>query len=348
MMNKKEKEIMKWTKDKLKQLQDLLNRHMTVKEVAREMGTTISSVVNTIYRKGVVRPEKLAMPDRKDFPKGEKLLDYIELGHKVVRKADPRQREVFPIFKTDKWVALACDGDWHFDHYKTDLGDIRASLEEFDKEKYLFWLFNGDAGDWSDLRFKDMNLPSTIVPISIRYEALMHLVDKLENLLAITAGCHDDWLKNRGWYDIPAALQKRSNRAGFKTYYLGYGGTINFKVGNHTYRIAMHHKMPGESMHNIFHPCMRYLKEIDSTADVVIASHRHDKMGVSFLYWQHQARVLVRTGGRQYITDYAWKEGFAGAINRIPVVLLNSQKKEMVAMPSLKEGIKELRRLNKC
>jgi len=56
--------------------------------------------------------------------------------------------------------------------------------------------------------------------------------------------------------------------------------------------------------------------------------------------------VLVRSGSHQYLTDYAWKEGFAGAIARAPMVLLNGAKKEMRACVDYRQGIEDLRRLN--
>jgi hypothetical protein len=189
-------------------------------------------------------------------------------------------------------------------------------------------------------------MPSVLLPIELRYEILFHLISQIPNLLSVTAGCHDDWLKNRGWYDIIAAIRKKHNALGHRTYYLGYGGVINFKVGAVRYRIGVYHKYKGESALNDFMPCMKFLQCQDSSCDIVAIAHRHDKVGVAYQYYQHRPVIFVRSGSHQYITDYAWKEGFAGAIARAPMVLLNGAKKEMRACVNYKDGIKELRSLN--
>jgi hypothetical protein len=184
------------------------------------------------------------------------------------------------------------------------------------------------------------------LPIQLRYEIAIHLIKKIKNLLAVVCGCHDDWLKNRGFFDIIGELQKKRNESGLPTYYLGYGGFINLFLNKQIYRMAAYHKFRGESKTNDFLPCANFLRDIDGSCDVVAVSHRHDKSGISFQDYQHVPRVFVRTGSHQYLTDYAWKEGFGGAINRTPMVLLCSSEKRMLAYPSYQEGIEELQRIN--
>lgn len=238
-------------------------------------------------------------------------------------------------------------GDGHFDHYKTDVEGLVSDLKKIGEQENVFMVFNGDVGDWGDVRFKGYSMPSVVLPIQIRYKIIHYLFDQIPNLLAMVAGCHDDWLKNRAYFDITESIVEKRNELGLPTYYLGYGGTLNFKVGKATYRIAIHHKLLGSSRFNMFHGCIRYLQENDPTADIVAEAHRHDKCGVTHQYFHHVPRVLIRSGSRQYLTDYAWKSGFAGAIAKAPMVLLNGEKKEMRAMPDYNAGMDELKRLNK-
>jgi hypothetical protein len=250
------------------------------------------------------------------------------------------------LYKTKKWVGLIFHGDWHFEHYKTDFQELIKDLERIGAEQEVFYIFNGDAGDWSDIRFKDLSMPSVIIPIELRYEILFHLVSKIPNLLSVTAGCHDDWLKNRGFFDIIAAIQKKRNIIGLSTYYLGYGGIINFKIGKIIYKIGVYHKYGNESALNDFLPCMKFLHQQDSSCDIVAIAHRHDKVGIAYQHYQHRPVVFIRSGSHQYITDYAWKEGFSGAIARAPMVLLNGEQKIMKACVNYKDGLRELRQLN--
>ena len=340
----------RWDEKAIERLNRLLKLGLTRKEITREMGVTYDSLDGAIKRYGLslkIQHDKLEVPDGLEFPSAEKLINYLQKGHELIREFDPRQREVFPEYNTKKWIGIVAGGDWHFDHYKTDLRALREDLKNIGEQEEVFYIHNGDVGDWGDIRFKFLNMPSVYLPIKQRYELILHLVSQIKNLLAITAGCHDDWLKNRGFYDIVEEIKKKQNELGIPTYYLGYGGTINFKVGKATYRIASYHKFGYESQNNDFNPNQNYLKKQDATADIVVVSHRHDKVGISYQYYQHTPRIFVRTGSHQYLTDYAWKEGFSGAIARWPMILLNGKEKRMLAMPDYKEGLEELRRLNR-
>lgn len=328
-------------------MRNLRELGFTTPEIAAKLGLTYNQAREAMRRNSIHAPKgKLDAWDTYKEPPVEALLEHVIKGHELARQFDPRQREVFPEFDTKRYVGVVIHGDWHFDHYKTDLRTLVTELEEIGQAEDVFYVFNGDAGDWADIRFPGFNMPSAVVPIAWRYKILFHMVSKIKNLLAVTAGCHDDWLKNRGFFDIIDALKGKANELGLPTYYLGYGGTINFKVGKVTYRIACYHKFAGESQVNDFHPCVKYLQQMDSTADVVAVAHRHDKTGIAYAHFQRQPRVYMRSGSHQYLTDYAWKEGFGGAIARAPMVILNPETKQMIACPNYKEGLEELRRLN--
>lgn len=346
---------MKWSREKQKELSDLRDLGLTINEIADKFGTTYKSVETALRRYSVKLPKtsvnqikNLFFPDVKEMPPVEELLNHVIAGQKLVRRFDPRQREAFPEYKTDKWIGIVIQGDWHFEHYKVDLEALVKDLDTIGAEQDVFYLFNGDAGDWSDVRFarEGYNMPSIIIPIEMRHEILWYFISKIKNLLAVTCGCHDDWVKNRH-FDIIGEIKNKRNAMGLKTYYLGYGGIINFKVGKETYRIAAYHKFGRESIYNDFHPCVKFLQAIDSSCDIVAISHRHDKVGIAHQFYQHVPRIFVRSGSHQYLTDYAWKEGFSGAISYCPMVLLNGSERRMKACVNYREGIEELRRLNK-
>jgi len=80
--------------------------------------------------------------------------------------------------------------------------------------------------------------------------------------------------------------------------------------------------------------------------DIVAIAHRHDIVGVSHVHWQDKDRVFMRSGSQQYKTNYAWKEGFRGAVNRYPMVLLHGTERRMINVMNYREGIQILRLLN--
>jgi hypothetical protein len=342
-----------WTEEMVARLKALRATGKTVKEIAAELGLGYDATDHAVRRYSQAShprpyrvPENLHVDDVKEMPSVEMLLQYVLEGQELIRDFDPRQREVFPEFETDRWIGIVFQGDWHFEHYKTDLQELVKDLELIGGAENVFYVFNGDIGDWADVRFKGFSLPSVIIPIELRYQLIHLLVSKIPNLLAVVAGCHDDWVRNRAAFDIIANLKEKRNALGLPTYYLGYGGFINFQVGKVQYRIATYHKYGFESQFNIFHPCIKLLQLQDSRSDVVCVSHRHDKMGISYQFFQNRPVVLIRSGSHQYLTDYAWKEGFAGAIARAPMLLLNGTTKQMRAYANYKDGLTDLRILN--
>jgi len=288
--------------------------------------------------------QKLITLDKK-FPDAnmpEKFLDLIIRGNKLLNEQDVRQTEVFPEIKGRKWIGLVIAGDWHFEHFRTDTEEIVRMLKEIGQEPNLYYGFNGDLGDFIDLRFFELENETVNIPLKRRIEVIKYLVSLVPNMLFMVCGCHDQWVRTRGRRDIIEEVQ-----ATIKGYYLGFGGTVNLKVGDVVYRIAAWHKFKHESQMNAFHPNMNYLRLIDSTADIVSLSHRHDIVGISHVFWQGQPRVFTRSGSEQWRTEYAWKEGFRGAINQYPMILLNGTEKRMIALINYKEGIQVLRALNK-
>ena len=337
----------KHTPEVIEDIRKLRGLGLTTSEIALKLDMTYDQILGAIRRNQMPHSERrLDTPDLYEEPPVEELLEHCIKGNELVRDFDPRQREVFPKFDTKRYVGIVFHGDWHFDHYKTDLRTLMNELEEIGKAEDVFYVFNGDSGDWADIRFAGYNMPSMIMPVHLRYKVLFHMVSKIKNLLAVVSGCHDDWLKNRGFFDIISALKDKANALGLPTYYLGYGGQINMTVGKILYRMAVYHKFAGESTVNDFHPCVKYLQQMDSTADIVAIAHRHDKTGIAYAHFQRLPRVYVRSGSHQYLTDYAWKEGFGGAIARAPMVILNPFKKQMIACPNYKEGLEQLRMLN--
>lgn len=295
------------------------------------------------FSDGFVPPKPILTPDKKfgveDYDK--KVLDYIIQGNKLLNKKDVRQEEVCPEVNTDGWVGLVVGGDWHFEHYRTNTEEIVKDLTAIGKEPNLYFGFNGDMGDFIDLRFMELENETINFPLRDRIKVIEYLVSLTPNMLFMVMGCHDNWVRTRARRDMIEDLQSK-----ILGYYLGFGGTVNFKVGNIVYRIAAHHKYGFEAGTNHFNPCYTYLNKMDATPDVLCFAHRHDIVGISYVYWQGQPRVFMRSGSHQYKTEYAWKEGFKGAVARYPMVILSSQQKIMLPVVDFKTGLPILRALN--
>jgi len=299
--------------------------------------------VGTLHPGGTWGTKRLVTIDKK-FPAenmSEQFLKLVIDGNALLNARDVRQEEVSPSYDWKGWTGLVIGGDWHFEHYRTDAESVITTLKEIGREPHLWFGFNGDAIDVLRLRFMELENETLDIPLRIRYEMIRYLFSLIPNTLFVVTGCHDNWVRTRAFYDIMEELQKT-----IQGYYLGFGGVLNFKVGNVTYRIAAHHKFGFESVNNHFHPNYNYLKKMDAAVDIVAIAHRHDIVGVSHVHWQDKDRVFMRSGSQQYKTNYAWKEGFRGAVNRYPMVLLHGTERRMINVMNYREGIQILRLLN--
>jgi hypothetical protein len=319
-------------------------------DLAEEFGTTrmaINKKLGRLKDKGLIRPmmfEKTIVTPDKKFEKKHLVDDLLKLvidGNKILREFDLRQEEVNPSLDYSGWVGLVIGGDWHFEHFRTNLEGIIADLKLIGGTPNLYYGFNGDLGDFIDLRFMELENETLDIPLRLRYKMIEKLVSYVPNMLFMTCGCHDNWVRTRARYDIIAELQHK-----IMGYYLGYGGILNWRLGVVTYRIASFHKMPGSSIYNPFHATMRFLRDTDANVDIVATSHRHDLTGMVHTYYQGQPKILVRSGSHQYKTNYAWKEGFRGAISRYPMILLNGSEKRMIPYANFKDGLPVLKALN--
>lgn len=286
---------------------------------------------------------RVTMIDKKLAPdhSAQDMLDFVIQGNRLLNERDVRQESVRPVIDWKGWIGLIVGGDWHFEHYRTDTAQIVEDLKTIGQEPNLFYGFNGDLGDFIDLRFMELENETINIPLRRRYEIIEYLVSLVPNMLFMVCGCHDNWVRTRGRYDIIEAIQHK-----IMGYYLGFGGTVQLKLGDIDYRIAAYHKYGFESQNNHFNPNYNYLKKMDSTVDMVAVAHRHDIVGISQVYWQGKPKVFIRSGSQQFKTNYAWKEGFYGAIARYPMVLLNGSEKRMIAVVNFREGLPILRGLN--
>lgn len=329
-------------------------RHIHV-FLAKALGTTpmaVNKKLGRLRKAGLVGWLCDAIPSRfkplvtadkkvvdKDTPR--EFLDLVITGTRLIGKRDVRQEEVFPCYDYPGWVGLVIGGDWHFEHYKTDTAALIEDLEEVGREPNVLFGFNGDSVDVIDLRFLELENETVSIPVRRLYEIVEYLFSLVPNTLFMVLGCHDNWVRTRARWDILEALQEK-----IPGYYLGFGGTVNLTVGQSVYRIGAYHKFGWESKINNFHPCYNYLKSMDAAADIVAIAHRHDIVGVSHTFIQGRPKVFMRSGSQQYKTEYAWKEGFRGAIARWPMVLLNGTEKRMIPVTNFREGIPILRMLN--
>ena len=297
-----------------------------------------------LKRDSTVETKIVRTPDKKmvDSASPKEWLELLMEGTRLINKCDKRQEEVHPSVDTNGWIGLVVGGDWHIEHYRTDVAEVINSLTLIGKEPNLYFGFNGDSVDVINLRFMELENEIVSIPLRRLYDVVKYLFSLVPNTLFVVMGCHYNWVRTRARYDILEAVQ-----SSIMGYYLGFGGTVNFHVGNSTYRIAALHKYAQESQTNPFHPCAKYLLNMDMSADVVCLAHRHDIVGISHTHVQGVPRIFMRSGSAQYRTEYAWKEGFRGAINRYPMVLLSGSEKRMIPVNNFKEGIPILREMNR-
>lgn len=337
-------------------VQDLwFNQHKTVDEIAEITRTYSLKVADTIRRmlgeiyntnqaqslvNNLMDPENETgnmngepfFWDQKEVPENpsEMIAAYENMRKQVIRY-ERSQSEVTAQIDTDlEWIAIVMSGDYHIGHMTSNLSKIEEDHKVIADTPGMYHIFMGDAIEGYTRTTNLSGLHEQILsPKGCRklFDYFMSLITN--KILGIIRGCHDDFAVNATDSDHIEELALKAGKP-----YLGYGGKINLVLNSDTmYQIVAWHKRAGNSYHNIFYPCMLYLQRHDMNADVVAIAHNH-VVGITTQPVQERQRVFIRTGVYKDSDRYTEKLGYKAvtdepSIHEIPVVLLNTKKKEM-------------------
>lgn len=307
-------------------------------EIAEKFVKEISDKVN----KTTIEFQDLKRWEKQDV---ESLFDLVIAKQEQQKKLETEQQSADIQIKTNaKYIALTVLSDLHLENLNTDLIQMRADFKTLKETPNFFAGFNGDLIDNFAAGPHKEGINEAQLPAK---EARM-LAGKLfesvkDKMLWMVLGCHDAWDKDGSDYDLPQHIARKLDVP-----YLGAGGDINLKINNVEYMIHSRHKYRGSSgLINGTGCCKKILTEIDPKFDIVAVSHNHFSEIKTEFYLGKQ-RCYIRTGSYKREDRYSKRIGFRGnPFNiQIPVVILNTETKEMKVVSGISNAADILKALN--
>lgn len=277
----------------------------------------------------------------------ELIATYSKLKH-LVDQVDTEQAEVTLTINTvAEWALVVMSGDYHLGSRRTDPLKIEEDLTLIANTPNAYYAFVGDATDNFIAATPMGGAMEQIMSPGIARKIFAALIKTVKNkLLFMTTGCHDLWSQDRDDYNMVQDIAKETGCA-----YLGYGGKAHIIFNSSVvYDITAWHKLPGNSVYNIFHPCKIFLQRKDMNNDIVACAHNHIS-GIASEDFQNRQRVFIRTGAYKSADNFIRKIGYKSITddeheNIVPCVILNTKTKEMRIAKSIRAGVDLLSSLN--
>jgi len=329
---------------KAKIKKQLSKRSVSPKEISMKhrIGEKFVKEVADKQNKTTVEFQNLKRWENKDI---ESLFDIVIAKQEKLRGMDSEQQKADIKIKTkSKYIAMTVFSDFHLENINTDLVQLRADFKTVRETPDFFAGFNGDLIDnFAAGPHKEGVIESALPPREARMLA-GKLFESLKNkMFWMVLGCHDAWDKDNADYDLPQHIARKLGIP-----YLGAGGDINLKINNVEYLIHSRHKYRGSSgLMNGTNCCKKVLTEIDPKFDIVAVSHNHFAE-VKTEFFLGKQRCFLRTGSYKREDRYSKRIGFRGnEFNiSIPVIILNTEKKEMKVVNGISNAADLLKALN--
>lgn len=281
----------------------------------------------------------------------DEMLDSIQTSQKRMLKFEVRQESAdITITTSNKYVAMMFLSDIHLENVNTDIDLLRRDIEIIRNTKDFYVGFGGDLIDNFFVGPHKEGIVEAVVPPMQARIAGGNLLAKLKGKLLWTIlGCHDAWDRNYADYNLPQHIARKMNIP-----YLGHGGDINLslKHGDKAkpveYSLHARHKYKGGSSENGTGCCKNVLRNIDSKFDIVAISHNHIAE-IKIEHFLRKPRVFVRTGSYKLQDRYSQMLGFEknDFDSQIPVVILNTETKDMKVVAGVKNAADLLKSLNR-
>jgi hypothetical protein len=305
--------------------------------------------------KGTVQQSKVEMENVKRWESEDvnSVLDALEVYKASTGILDSKQDSAnITITTQNKYVALMFLSDIHLENVNTDTNLLRRDLEIVKNTKDFYVGFGGDLLDnFFTGPHKEGIVEACMPPMQARIVGGKLITTNLKDKLLWTIlGCHDAWDRDYADYNLPQHVARKMNIP-----YLGHGGDINLtlKRGDKgqkvLYSIHARHKYKGGSSENGTGCCKNVLRNIDSKFDIVAISHNHIAE-IKIEHFLRKPRVFVRTGSYKLEDRYSQMLGFEknDFDSQIPVVILNTETKEMKIVSGVKNAADLLKSLNRA
>lgn len=278
------------------------------------------------------------------------VLDGIEEQQIRMKKLDSEQNVAnISITTSGKYIALMFLSDIHLENVNTDVKQLRRDVDIIRDTKDFYVGFGGDLIDNFFVGPHKEGIVEAVIPPKAARIVAGKLLDKLRGRLLWTIlGCHDAWDLAYAAYCLPEHISRKQGIP-----YLGHGGDVNLTIKNNknkeiTYSMHVRHKYKGTGGDNGTACCKNVLRNIDSKFDMVAISHNHFAE-IKIEHFLRKERVFIRTGSYKKEDSYSKMLGFEtnDFNSKIPVVILNTQTKEMTICSGVKKASDTLKALNK-
>lgn len=273
----------------------------------------------------------------------EKAIDVAEQIQSLFQEIENIQSEVEYHIRTDTpWIGFMVGGDYHLEGSQSAIRNLKKHFEIIANTENLYYVFNGDGidnflGPLAESQF------DTVFPPRIARKMFFDFMNLIsDQLLACVIGDHELFAKSIADYDNISDVCKKLKKA-----YLGTGGKIRLRINNIEYIIVTRHRYRMNSSYNIFHCCQQYVRFEDHTPDIVAIAHNH-LSGYAEQELLGKNRVFIRTGTFKISDRYHQKNSYLPkqSASIVPVILLNTQKREMFPVRSLERATKLLKILD--
>jgi len=251
-----------------------------------------------------------------------------------------RYDEVDIEIPTKRPIALCFIADTHIGSIDVPLDYVRSRFELLEEHPYIYV---GGCGDMIDNYLPTSHVEGMfgqMFPPELQKELVENLYAKLRGKwLWVIQGCHDDFSHKADDFDLAKHMAKHLNCAN-----LGYGGLINLKVGDQTYKIAIRHKYKYNSSYNPTHSPKQLVRFDYKEADIAVVAHNHIT-AIEQSAEPDKDRIYIRPGSMKGPDRYARSLGFRDTGKQMPTVILWPDKRKMLAFMDLEQAIEIFKNL---
>jgi len=278
---------------------------------------------------------------KKESGSGESLWNAIEERSKAAIAANEDARwAVFHMQNPARYIGISFQSDQHIGNPFCDHERLREDTEAIEKHPDCYVIH---AGDYIDNFVIDKPRPAMKAPIppSIQWQLCEHYINMTPtSLMAIVAGNHDLWTAGMTDYD---PLKRLAQDRGV----LYHPYELNLKVihGDVPYHISVRHKRRGNSNLDPSRVIKKMWDDGECDFDIGVIGHHHTPSVVPFT--RHAVeRWALRPGAYKTIDSFGEMCGFPRERPTSPIVILDSQTRDIQAFTDLRHGLRLLNTLN--
>lgn len=316
-----------------------IKKHRFFKDAAKELGISYPTFLSEKERLEIGSSMKNNTPPNKKL----ELIDYEDIDEFVESMDDIDEHCVDSIGYDNVYIEIneRCIiipwGDWHLGSSHTNHGQLARDTKFIQEHSNIYIVLIGDYCDNFSKRGYGGGIYEQVIQQDEQKQRVEYIVRILgDRIIGVVMGCHDKWMFDNEGFDFAQYLSKKSEGS-----WMGFNGLIHLTVGKQLYKIFASHKCNRWSRDN---PCHGVKDEarVKAKFDIGFAGHRH--VPAIEYYWTEKDELVLAVRSSSYkTTDYFIDhKGLPKSPYTLPCVLLDSEKKEMIAFWDLRTAVKYL------